>query len=111
MIDRLSYQGSTGLGRSMPPNTGSEVRPAQAGCPGSIPGGAARLYDVWIEWTIRAMRGGYGGKIARIKRRFGISGSTVNWHSRFSVSDSDLQDLRSVEELGYIRILRLSPSN
>lgn len=110
MIDRFSYHGGGGLGRSMPPISGSEDRPAQAGCPGSTPGGAARLYEVWIEWTARVMRGGYSGKIARIKRRFGISGITVNWHSRFAVSDADLIDLKAVEHLGYIRILDLSPS-
>lgn len=65
----------------------------------------------WIEWQHRAIRGGYGGKVARIKRRFGIEGITVNWHSRFTVAEADLPDLRAVEHLGYIRILALTPAD
>ncbi len=78
--------------------------------PGSTPGEATK-YSVWIEWQRRAILGGYGGKVARIKQRFGIEGITVNWHSRFPVAEADLPDLRAIEQLGYIRILSLTPAN
>lgn len=73
--------------------------------------GRSVVYAAWIEWQHRALRRGYSGKVARIKQRFGIEGITVNWHSRFTVAEADLPDLRAIEQLGYIRILALTPAD